>query len=211
MTLTSQPDQFLMHPSHRRAVAIGFTNAVGMLVMCLLGAQVLAVEAAVQIGAPLPIMEINAGGKVVLAGDDYRTEPWVGPVSAATVQVYQYVPGTRKGGSLYDPLTERMQTEFDPTRFRITAIVNLDASSSFIKSFVRAKVVDKQRIFTLATMVMDEDGVGEAAWQLNQGSAFIVTDEAGIVLDAIFGPPSDADFERVFGVLADRLQPSDSD
>jgi len=171
-------------------------------------AQAQATSASVRLGAALPPMEISAGGQVILEGDDYRTAPWSGPAAVPMVQVYQYVPGTRKGGSLYDPLTERMQSELDPTRFRITAIVNVDASSGFLKSFVRAKVVDKQRTFTLATMVLDEDGAGLSAWQLEQESAFIVTDEKGIVLDAIFGPPSQADFARVFAVLAERLTPA---
>ena len=169
--------------------------------------QVLGNDGAIRPGEPLPPMEVTAGGKIVLEDNDYITAPWAGPISVPMVQVYQYVPGTRKGGSLYDPLTERMQRELDPTRFRITAIVNLDASSVFIKPFVRAEVVAKQRTFQLATMVLDEDGVGVAAWQLDQESAFIVTDEQNIVLEAIFGPPSQADFERIFSVLAERLLP----
>ena len=169
--------------------------------------HVLASGGAIRPGETLPPMEVTAGGKIVLEGSDYLTAPWAGPVPVPMVQVYQYVPGTRKGGSLYDPLTERMQRELDPTRFRITAIVNLDASSVFIKPFVRAEVVAKQRTFQLATMVLDEDGVGVAAWQLDQESAFIVTDEQNIVLEAIFGPPSQADFDRIFDVLAERLLP----
>lgn len=168
---------------------------------------VLASGGAIRPGETLPPMEVTAGGKIVLEGSDYLTAPWAGPISVPMVQVYQYVPGTRKGGSLYDPLTERMKRELDPTRFRITAIVNLDASSVFIKPFVRAEVVAKQRIFLLATMVLDEDGVGVDAWQLDQGSAFIVTDEQNIVLEAIFGPPAQADFDRIFDVLAERLLP----
>ena len=169
--------------------------------------HVLASGGAIRPGETLPPIEVTAGGKIVLEGSDYLTAPWAGPISVPMVQVYQYVPGTRKGGSLYDPLTERMQQELDPTRFRITAIVNLDASSVFIKPFVRAEVVAKQRTFLLATMVLDEDGVGAAAWQLDQKSAFIVTDEQNIVLEAIFGPPSQADFDRIFNVLAERLLP----
>jgi len=169
--------------------------------------HVLASGGAIRPGETLPPMEVTAGGKIVLEGSDYVTAPWAGPISVPMVQVYQYVPGTRKGGSLYDPLTERMQRELDPTRFRITAIVNLDASSVFIKPFVRAEVVAKQRTFLLATMVLDEDGVGVAAWQLDRESAFIVTDEQNIVLEAIFGPPSQADFDRIFDVLAERLLP----
>ena len=168
---------------------------------------VLASGGAIQPGEPLPPMEVTVGGKIVLEDDDYFTAPWEGPISIPMVQVYQYVPGTRKGGSLYDPLTERMQRELDPTRFRITAIVNLDASSVFIKPFVRAEVVAKQRTFLLATMVLDEDGVGVGAWHLDQESAFIVTDEQSIVLEAIFGPPNQADFDRIFSVLAERLLP----
>ncbi|MGD2008862.1 MAG: YtfJ family protein [Cellvibrionales bacterium] len=182
---------------------------IWLLAGILAALQAQATSAPVRLGATLPPMEISAGGQVILEGDDYRTAPWSGPATVPMVQVYQYVPGTRKGGSLYDPLTERMQNELDPTQFRITAIVNVDASSGFLKSFVRAKVVDKQRTFTLATMVLDEDGAGLSAWQLEQESAFIVTDEQGIVLDAIFGPPSQADFARVFAVLAERLTPAD--
>lgn len=181
----------------------------GLVLICAMppAMQVLANDGAIRPGEPLPPMEVTAGGKIVLEDNDYITAPWAGPISVPMVQVYQYVPGTRKGGSLYDPLTERMQRELDPTRFRITAIVNLDASSVFIKPFVRAEVVAKQRTFQLATMVLDEDGVGVAAWQLDQESAFIVTDEQNIVLEAIFGPPSQADFDRIFSVLAERLLP----
>ncbi len=196
------------------ATAVGVVARAPLFVIWLLAGILAAVQAQatsapVRLGAALPPMEISAGGQVILEGDDYRTAPWSGPAAVPMVQVYQYVPGTRKGGSLYDPLTERMQNELDPTQFRITAIVNVDASSGFLKSFVRAKVVDKQRTFTLATMVLDEDGAGLSAWQLEQESAFIVTDEQGIVLDAIFGPPSQADFARVFAVLAERLTPAD--
>lgn len=181
----------------------------GLVLICAMAPamQVLANDGAIRPGETLPPMEVTAGGKIVLEGSDYLTAPWAGPVPVPMVQVYQYVPGTRKGGSLYDPLTERMQRELDPTRFRITAIVNLDASSLFIKPFVRAEVVAKQRTFLLATMVLDEDGVGIGAWQLDQESAFIVTDEQNIVLEAIFGPPSQADFDRIFDVLAERLLP----
>ena len=181
----------------------------GLVLSCAMAPamQVLATGGTIQPGEPLPPMEITAGGKIVLEDNDYITAPWDGPISIPMLQVYQYVPGTRKGGSLYDPLTERMQRELDPTRFRITAIVNLDASSVFIKPFVRAEVVAKQRTFLLATMVLDEDGVGVGAWQLDQESAFIVTDEYNVVLEAIFGPPSQADFDRIFSVLAKRLLP----
>jgi predicted transcriptional regulator len=161
----------------------------------------------IRTGETLPPIEITAGGKIILEDSDYLTAPWAGPVSIPMVQVYQYVPGTRKGGSLYDPLTERMQQELDPTRFRITAIVNLNASSVFIKPFVRAEVVAKQRVFQLATMVLDEEGVGVEAWQLDQESTFIVTDEQNTVLSAIFGPPSPEDLDHIFAVLADRLLP----
>jgi len=161
----------------------------------------------IRTGETLPPIDITSGGKIILEDSDYLTAPWAGPVSIPMVQVYQYVPGTRKGGSLYDPLTERMQRELDPTRFRITAIVNLDASSVFIKPFVRAEVVAKQRVFQLATMVLDEEGVGVEAWQLDLESTFIVTDEQNTVVAAIFGPPSPEDLDRIFAALADRLLP----
>jgi len=179
---------------------------LGVLLLSALQSDIaIATGSVIQTGKALPSLTISAGGKVVLEGDDYRTAPWNGPVSLPMVQVFQYVPGTRKGGSLYDALTERMQRELDPQQFHITAIVNLDASSVFIKPFVRAEVVDKQRTFQLATMVLDEDGAGRTTWRLEQESAFIVTDETGRVVDAIFGPPSQEDLDRIFAVLAERL------
>jgi predicted transcriptional regulator len=176
-----------------------------LLLGALTGGTAIAAGSFIQPGEVLPSLTIRAGGQVVLEEDDYRTAPWSGPVSLPMVQVFQYVPGTRKGGSLYDALTERMQRELDPQQFRITAIVNLDASSVFIKPFVRAEVVSKQRTFQLATMVLDEDGTGRTAWRLEKESAFIVTDETGRVVDAIFGPPSQEDLDRIFAVLAERL------
>ena len=180
---------------------------VTLLMPILLGLSPYTYAESIRNGETLPPIEITAGGKIILDDSDYQTAPWAGPVSIPMVQVYQYVPGTRKGGSLYDALTERMQRELDPTRFRITAIVNLDASSVFIKPFVRAEVVAKQRVFQLATMVLDEEGVGVEAWQLDQESTFIVTDEQNTVLAAIFGPPSPEDLDRIFAALADRLLP----
>ena len=180
---------------------------VTLLMPILLGLSPYTHAESIRSGETLPPIEITAGGKIILEDSDYQTAPWAGPVSIPMVQVYQYVPGTRKGGSLYDALTERMQRELDPTRFRITAIVNLDASSVFIKPFVRAEVVAKQRVFQLATMVLDEEGVGVEAWQLDQESTFIVTDEQNTVLAAIFGPPSPEDLDHIFAVLADRLLP----
>ncbi len=80
---------------------------LGVLVLSALQSDIaIATGSVIQTGKALPSLTISAGGKVVLEGDDYRTAPWNGPVSLPMVQVFQYVPGTRKGGSLYDALTE---------------------------------------------------------------------------------------------------------
>lgn len=156
---------------------------------------------AIVIGQPLPVVTITEGGQVVLDGDDYSTTPWSGPQSPNRVQVLQYVPGTREGGDLYDPLTERMQRELDIDRYDITAIVNLEVTSGFIKPFVRSAVVDEQRTFTRATLVLDERGLGQATWNLSQEAAFVILDEHGVVVDVIQGRPSETDLERSFSVL----------
>ncbi len=162
-------------------------------------------SSAIVIGKPLPPVTITEGGRVVLNGDDYSVAPWSWPGSLEKVQVIQYVPGTRQGGGLYDPLTERMQKELDIERYEITAIVNLDVTSGFIKPFVRSAVVDEQRMFTRATLILDEQGVGQSAWDLPQQATFVVMDRGGVVVDVILGPPSEADLERSFRVLRDLI------
>jgi predicted transcriptional regulator len=66
-------------------------------------------------------------------------------------------------------------------------------------------VVDEQRIFTRATLVLDERGIGQATWNLTQQAAFVVVDRKGLVVDVILGAPSEADFERSFQVLRDLI------
>ena len=160
----------------------------------------------VEVGKILPPISIIQGGQVVIERDGYRVAPWSGPRDLGLIQVIQYVPGTRRGGGLYGPLTERMRLELEFARYRITAIVNLEAAATFAKPFVRATVVDKQRAFSLATLVLDEAGTGQAGWDLTEQSAFIVTDASGLVIDAIFGKPSDNDAARIFQTLKSLLK-----
>jgi len=87
-------------------------------------------------------------------------------------------------------------------------MVNLDASSGFTKPFVRSAVVDEQRVFTRATMVLDEDGVGLAVWKLSEQAVFVVMDPDGSVVDVILGAPTEDDIERILGVLHE-LMPTD--
>ena len=166
--------------------------------------------AAVTIGEPLPPVTIDEGGRIILEeDDDYTIEPWSwSGAGNGRVQVLQYVPGTRKGGDLYDPLTDRMQRELDIRRYDIIAVVNLDVSSGFIKPFVRSAVVDEQKVFTRATMVLDEDGVGLAVWDLSEQAVFVVMDPDGSVVDVIVGAPTEDDIERILGVLHE-LMPTD--
>lgn len=165
--------------------------------------------AAITIGEPLPPLTIDEGGRIILEEDDYTIGPWSwSGAGNGRVQVLQYVPGTRKGGGMYDPLTERMQQELDIRRYDITALVNLDAASGFTKPFVRSAVVDEQRVFTRATMVLDEDGVGLAVWELSEQAVFVVMDPDGSVVDVILGTPTEDDIERILGVLHE-LMPRD--
>ena len=165
--------------------------------------------AAISIGEPLPRVTIDEGGRIILEEDDYTIAPWSwSGAGNGRVQVLQYVPGTRKGGAVYDPLTERMQQELDIRRYDVTAMVNLDASSGFTKPFVRSAVVDEQRVFTRATMVLDEDGVGLAVWELSEQAVFVVMDPDGSVVDVILGTPTEDDIERILGVLHE-LMPTD--
>ena len=193
------------HPSGRqpRWVALRMAALLASVVWAQLSV------AAITIGEPLLPVTIDEGGRIILEEDDYTIEPWSwSGAGNGRVQVLQYVPGTRKGGAVYDPLTERMQQELDIRRYDVTAMVNLDASSGFTKPFVRSAVVDEQRVFTRATMVLDEDGVGLAVWKLSEQAVFVVMDPDGSVVDVILGTPTANDIERILGVLHD-LMPTD--
>ena len=193
------------HPSGRqpRWVALRMAALLASVVWAQLSV------AAITIGEPLLPVTIDEGGRIILEEDDYTIEPWSwSGAGSGRVQVLQYVPGTRKGGAVYDPLTERMQQELDIRRYDVTAMVNLDASSGFTKPFVRSAVVDEQRVFTRATMVLDEDGVGLAVWDLSEQAVFVVMDPDGSVVDVILGTPTANDIERILGVLHD-LMPMD--
>jgi len=195
--------------SRGRSIARGAVERfLGLVVMLLVAVPCNTAVAgvAVEVGQTLPPISITQGGQVIIEGTGYSVAPWSGPGNVGLVQVIQYVPGTRRGGDLYDPLTERMRRELEVARYRITAIVNIEVASRFAKPFVRAAVVDKQRAYSLATLVLDEGGTGQIEWDLSQQSAFIVTDTSGKVVDAIFGEPSEIDSARIFQTLKDLLQ-----
>jgi len=171
------------------------------LLVSILTSVALGLSAPLRADSPLSALTVEKGGAIILAGDDYRLEPWSWRPQPGTVQVVQYIPGTSDGNKLFKSLNDRMQRELDYTRYQLTVLVNLDAASWATRGIVKSRLVDKKRSFPGTVMVRDDDGLGVDQWQLPEGLLFAIFDSSGALIAKQTRKPSEEDLTHLFEQL----------
>ncbi len=159
------------------ALALYFTTA-----LCL--AQVPQAE------APLPPLRIDERGELLLEGDEFSYRPWNSADHPGKVHVIQMINGTMSDSKLFEPFTDRLQEELESGSYHVTTVINLDAALWGTSGFVISELKKNKRKYPLATMVVDDEGIGARQWQLgDNGAGLFVVDRAGVVrflaLDAL--------------------------
>ena len=126
---------------------------------------------------------------MIMQGDDFSFVPWSSDKDPGKVHILQYFSGTVSHRDLFSPFTDLLQEQLDYTRYHVTTIINLDRALWGTKGFVVSELKDSKRRYPLATMVLDEDGVGVEQWQLgDQGSVLAIMDNDGVVRFVSHGP-----------------------
>jgi YtfJ family uncharacterized protein len=139
--------------------------------------------------APLPPLAIEDRGEMIMDGDEFSFVPWSSDKDPGKVHILQYFSGTISHRDLFSPFTDLLQAELDYTKYHVTTIINLDRALWGTKGFVVSELKDSKRQYPLATMVLDEDGVGVEQWQLGeQGSVLAIMGNDGVVQFVSHGP-----------------------
>lgn len=133
-------------------------------------------------GEPLPPLDIDDRGELVIAGDDFEFVPWSSADGPDKVHVVQYFGAKMSHRDLFEPFTDALQQEMEPGTVHVTTVLNMDAAMWGTSGMVISELKKNKRRHPQTTMVADDDGAGVQAWELgDKGTGLIITDRRGIV------------------------------
>lgn len=154
-------------------------------------------------GHPLPPLQVEALGELVLQEDEFSYRSWDSATPQGKAHVLQYFPGTLKASKIYEDFTDGLQANYELGTYHVTTVINLDAAMWGTSGFVVSEVKKNKRKFPLSTMVLDESGAGVTVWQLGEsGSGLVIVDGAGLVHFYHSGALSEEDRARAESVFA---------
>jgi len=167
----------------------------------ILAAMLLALPMwALEVGHPLPGLELHAeaGGKA--DGTPFRSDSLRGKVTALF-----YVDPDKK--SLNEAFTDALHARhFDRSRYQSVAIVNMAAT--WMPDFAIASALkSKQRKFPDTIYVMDRRKKGVEVWGMRDDDAnFAVLSKEGEVLYFRAGKIPEEEYETIFSIIRDAMR-----
>lgn len=132
---------------------------------------------------PLPELNIAEKGELLLENEVYGYRPWSSQSSRGDVQVLQYIAATMGGKKLFKPFTDILGAEFPHGTIHVTTVINLDEAMWGTGGLVISELKSSKKKYPKSTIVLDEDGAGQKAWQLGKkGAVLAVIDKSGSVI-----------------------------
>lgn len=155
---------------------------------------------------PLPTLSIMDKGEVVLQDEKFDYRPWHYKRVLGEVHILQYFAGTKSASDSFKPLTDSLNTTFPDGGFHVTTVINLDAAMWGTAGFVASEAQSSKKEFPLATLVLDEDGEGQKAWELAEKGAFLVVmDKSGSVIYLSHAAMSESDLATTLALIESAL------
>jgi YtfJ family uncharacterized protein len=159
---------------------MAFTRVAITLFSCLLSSAVLAAAPATE--APLPALEISDRGELVAQDEEFSFRPWSSANHPGKVHVIQYIGAKLSDKDLFKPLTDALETRFEPGSVHVTTVLNMDAAMWGTSGLVMSELKKNKLKYPGATMVIDEEGAGVKIWGLkDSGRGLFVTTGDGTV------------------------------
>ncbi len=159
---------------------------------------------------PLPTLSIEDKGEVVLQDKKFAYRPWHYQSLLGEVHILQYIAGTKRASDSFKPLTDLLSTTFPDGGYHVTTVINLDAAMWGTAGFVTSEVKSSKKEFPLATLVLDEDGSGQKAWELAEKGAFLaVMDKSGSVIYLSHNTLSQSDVALTLMLIERAIQEKD--
>jgi YtfJ family uncharacterized protein len=102
--------------------------------------------------------------------------------------------------------TDALEANFPTGTFHVTTVLNLDQALWGTSGFVKSKVRSNKKQYPQSTIVLDEDGIGQATWSLApKDAAVVIMDTGGTVLYFQEGVMDDADIAETLKLLQQQL------
>ncbi|HEY6132248.1 MAG TPA: YtfJ family protein [Halioglobus sp.] len=141
-----------------------------------------ALATAPTVDSPLPLLVIGERGELIVSGDDFSFVPWRSDTNPGKVHVVQYFGANQSDSKVFEPFTDLLQKSLEPETVHVTTVLNLEAALWGTTGFVMSELKKNKRIHPLATLVVDDKGIGVTEWELGKaGTGLVVMDEKGIV------------------------------
>lgn len=146
---------------------------------------------------------IDDRGELVIHGDTIRYRNWNSGQLEGKVRIVHYIAGRRSAKKKNSTLIKAIKAaNFPEDRFQPTTIVNTDDEFPGTGLFVNGKVEKNQRHYPWAQFIIDSDGLGRKAWQLNKdSSAIVILDREGRVQWAKDGALTPGEVLKVLSLL----------
>lgn len=184
---------------------MGLKSSLFLIIAFFLAMPVFS-DSPVVVDAPLPLLEIPSHGEVVLEDDEYRYAPWSSHTNPGQVHIVQYLAGTLAASKTYRPFTDTLLDTYELSQYHVTTIINLDDALWGTSGFVTSQVKSNKREYPHSTLVLDEDGKGRDAWQLEKkGCALLIINSDGKVLYYTTNPMSDADQAIALAIMKEQI------
>jgi uncharacterized protein len=141
-----------------------------------------ALAAAPNVGAPPPLLNITERGELTMSGDDFSFVPWRSDTNPGKVHVVQYFAASMSARDTFKPVTDMLEKSVTPGSVHVTTVLNLDAALFGTTGFVISELKKNKKIHPLATMVVDDKGLGIGVWDLGEdGAGLMILDKQGVV------------------------------
>jgi YtfJ family uncharacterized protein len=188
------------HRQEKNMLRLGFSLALSMLF------STAALAESPSLNSPMPPLSVADKGEVVLEDKELGYRPWQYQEILGEVHILQYFAGTQSASDSFKPLTDLLSTTFPDGGYHVTTVINLDAAMWGTAGMVASKAKSSKKEFPLSTMVLDEDGVGQKAWELaKKGALLVVMDKSGSVIHLGHATMSESDVATTLALIESAL------
>ena len=126
-------------------------------------------------GHRVPPIAVTNRGELLLNNQHIHYQPWQSSQFAGKVRVVQYIAGRTSAKNKNSMLIGAIKNANFPTdQFQPTTIVNTDDEIPGSGYFVRKKIEKNKRRYPWAQFIIDSEGLGRKAWQLDEESSTIL-------------------------------------
>lgn len=179
-----------------------------LFLITLLSVSLASSAADVTVGEPLSPLAINEPGELLYDGGDFSYQDWELPTAGiGKPHILQYLAATTAARDQTQAFTDALEDKLPDGSIHVTTVLNLDQALWGTSGFVKSKVRSNKKRYPQSTIVLDEDGLGQATWTLApRDAAVIIMDAGGTVLFFQEGVMDEAEIEATLALLKQHIK-----